>query len=256
MHRQAPSLLTRVTKKLFFVLFHSDVLSLTFHTDVSHRAAAGHYLYRNRCRCAQAHRHSVTAPTWMYHQAGLQSESQLSDAVHHNKRTQTMQRTTTLVRLLAIVAVFGLATLALPLSAQARVGVSIGIGGPVYPTPVVVAPAPVVVAPPPPAVVYPAPVVVAPPPVVYGSAPVVVGGSTAPTIGTGDIITTAGIAGNPPELGSRPSLSLRQGRAFSLRRTTPLPDASCKTREAIMLHASWSRSPCVDAQSVQCAARH
>ncbi len=34
MHRQAPSLLTRVTKKLFLVLFHSDVLSVTFHTDV------------------------------------------------------------------------------------------------------------------------------------------------------------------------------------------------------------------------------
>ena len=162
-----------------------------------------------------------------------------------------MQRTTTLVRLLAIVAVFGLATLALPLSAHAGVRVSIGVG-----LPVVVAPAPVVVAPPPPAVVYPASVVVAPPPVVYGSAPVVVGGSTAPTIGTGDIITTAGIAGNTPELGSRPSLSMRQGRAFYLRRTTPLPDSSCKTREAIMLHASWSCSPCVDAQSLPCSARH
>jgi hypothetical protein len=71
----------------------------------------------------------------------------------------------------AIVAVVGIATLALPLSAHAGVRVSIGVG-----LPVVVAPAPVVVAPPPPAVVYPAPVVVAPPPVVYGSAPVVVGG--------------------------------------------------------------------------------
>lgn len=89
-----------------------------------------------------------------------------------------MQRTTTLLRTLVIVAVLGIATLALPLAAHAGVRVSIGVG-----FPVVVAPAPVVVAPPPPAVVYPAPVVVAsppvvvaPPPVVYGSTPVVVGG--------------------------------------------------------------------------------
>jgi hypothetical protein len=75
-----------------------------------------------------------------------------------------MQHTKTLFRLLAIVAVFGLATLALPLSAHAGVRVSIGVG-----LPVGVAPAPVVVAPPPSAVVYPAPAV-------YGSAPVVVGG--------------------------------------------------------------------------------
>jgi hypothetical protein len=87
-----------------------------------------------------------------------------------------MQLATTLFRLLAIGAIFGLATLALPLSAHAGVRVSIGVG-----LPVVVAPAPVVVAPPPPAVVYPAPaVVVAPPPVVYGSAPVVVGGYYGP----------------------------------------------------------------------------
>jgi hypothetical protein len=86
-----------------------------------------------------------------------------------------MQRTKTLFRMFAIVAVVGLATLALPLAAHAGARVSIGIG-----VPVVVAPAPVVVAPPPPAVVYPAPVVVAAPPVVYGAAPVVVGGYYGP----------------------------------------------------------------------------
>jgi hypothetical protein len=79
-----------------------------------------------------------------------------------------MQRTKTLVRLFAIVAVLGLATLALPLSAQAGVRVSVGIG-----LPAVVAPAPIVVAPPPPAVVAPAPVVVASPPVVVAPPPVV-----------------------------------------------------------------------------------
>ena len=65
--------------------------------------------------------------------------------------------------------IFSMASLALPLPASAGgVHVSIGLGVPVYPAPVVVAP--------PPAVVYPAPVVVAPPPVVYGAPPVVVGG--------------------------------------------------------------------------------
>jgi len=88
-----------------------------------------------------------------------------------------MPHTKTLLRTLAVVAVVGLATLALPLSAHAGVRVSIGVG-----LPVVVTPAPVVVAPPPPAVVYPAPaVVVAPPPVVYRSAPVVVGGYYGPS---------------------------------------------------------------------------
>jgi hypothetical protein len=86
-----------------------------------------------------------------------------------------MQHTKTLFRTFVIVAVLGIATLALPLSAHAGVRVSVGIG-----LPVVVAPAPVVVAPPPPAVVYPAPVVVAQPPVVYGSAPVLVGGYYGP----------------------------------------------------------------------------
>jgi hypothetical protein len=83
-----------------------------------------------------------------------------------------MQRTITLLRIFLVGAVFSVATLALPLSAQAGVRVSIGIGVPVYAAPVVVAPAPVVV--------YPAPVVVAPPPVVYGSPPVVVRGSYGP----------------------------------------------------------------------------
>src|SRR5262245_7293804 len=70
-----------------------------------------------------------------------------------------------------IVAFLAVATLALPLAAQAGVRVSVSIG-----LPVVVAPAPVVVAPLPPAVVYSAPLVVASPPVVYGAAPVVVRG--------------------------------------------------------------------------------
>src|SRR5262249_17477179 len=87
--------------------------------------------------------------------------------------------TKTLLPTWAVVAVVGLATLVLPLAAQAGVRVSIGVGVPVYPAPVVVAPAPVVVAPPP-AVVYPAPVVVAPPPVVYEPAPVVIGGYYGP----------------------------------------------------------------------------
>ena len=87
-----------------------------------------------------------------------------------------MQHTKTLLRMFAVVAVVGIATLALPLSAQAGVRVSVGIG-----LPVVVAPAPVVVAPPPPAVVYPTPpVVVAPPPVVYQPGPVVVEGYYGP----------------------------------------------------------------------------
>jgi hypothetical protein len=79
-----------------------------------------------------------------------------------------MQHTQKLVRLFALLAVVGLAALALPRSADAGVRVSVGIGVPVYPPPVVVAP--------PPAVVYPAPVVVAPPPVVYGGPRVRVGG--------------------------------------------------------------------------------
>src|SRR5262245_40524498 len=86
-----------------------------------------------------------------------------------------MQHTKTLLRAFIMVAVLGIATLALPLAAHAGARVSIGIG-----VPVVVAPAPVVVAPPP-AVVYLAPpVVVAAPPVVYGAPPVLVGGYYGP----------------------------------------------------------------------------
>jgi hypothetical protein len=74
----------------------------------------------------------------------------------------------------ALVTCLVVAALALPAHAGG-VRVSIGIGVPVYPAPVVVAP--------PPAVVYPAPVivtrppVVVAPPVVYGSGPVWVQGS-------------------------------------------------------------------------------
>jgi hypothetical protein len=76
-----------------------------------------------------------------------------------------MQHTQKFVRLLALLAVVGLAALALPRSADAGVRVSVGLGVPVYPPPVVVAP--------PPAVVYPAPVVVVRPPVVVAPPPVV-----------------------------------------------------------------------------------
>jgi hypothetical protein len=71
-----------------------------------------------------------------------------------------MQRTHRSLWLCTLLAGLAVATLALPPPAYAGVRVSIGVGVPVYPAPVVVAPAPVVVAPPP-AVVYPAPVVVA-----------------------------------------------------------------------------------------------
>jgi hypothetical protein len=72
-----------------------------------------------------------------------------------------MQYTTKCVRLIALLAMVGLAALALPRSGEAGVRVSVGIGVPVYPAPVVVAPPPVVVA---------------PPPVVYGGPRVSVGG--------------------------------------------------------------------------------
>ena len=49
-----------------------------------------------------------------------------------------MQHTQKLVRLLALLAVVGLAALALPRSADAGVRVSVGIGVPVYPPPAVV----------------------------------------------------------------------------------------------------------------------
>jgi hypothetical protein len=85
-----------------------------------------------------------------------------------------MPCTKKLLHMLTVVAVCGLAPLALPLAAQAGVRVSIGIGVPVYRAPVIVAP--------PPAVVYPALVIVPPPPVVvappvvYGAPPVWVKG--------------------------------------------------------------------------------
>ena len=80
-----------------------------------------------------------------------------------------MEHTQKFVRLLALLAVVGLVALALPRSAEAGVRVSVGIGVPVYPPPIVVAPPPAVV------VVRP-PVIVAPPPVVYGGPRVRVGG--------------------------------------------------------------------------------
>jgi hypothetical protein len=60
-----------------------------------------------------------------------------------------MQRSKTLLRTCALIAVVGIATLALPLSARAGVRVSISLG---------------------------LPVVVAPPPVAYGGPQVIVGG--------------------------------------------------------------------------------
>jgi hypothetical protein len=86
-----------------------------------------------------------------------------------------MQRTHSVLRTFGILACLTVAALAFPLVAHAGVHVSIGLGIPVYPAPVVVAPAPVVVAPPP-AVVYPAPVIVVRPPVVAVPPPVVYGG--------------------------------------------------------------------------------
>jgi hypothetical protein len=65
------------------------------------------------------------------------------------------------------------ATLVLP--AHAGVRVSIGIGAPVYPAPVVIAPPPAVVYPAPVVVTRP-PVVVVPPPVVYRGPRVIAGG--------------------------------------------------------------------------------
>ena len=80
-----------------------------------------------------------------------------------------MQHRRPLLWMFGMMICMGMASLALPLPAHAgRLHVSIGLGVPVYPAPVVVAP--------PPAVVYSAPVVVAQPPVVYGAPPVAVGG--------------------------------------------------------------------------------
>jgi hypothetical protein len=66
----------------------------------------------------------------------------------------------------ALFACLAVATLALPAHAGVRVSMSIGV--PVYPAPVIIAP--------PPAVVYPAPVIVTRPPVVVAPPPVVYGG--------------------------------------------------------------------------------
>jgi hypothetical protein len=86
-----------------------------------------------------------------------------------------MKRMRPLLWTFGMMTFFGMASLALPLPAHAGgLHVSIGIGVPVYPAPVVVAPAPVVVYPAP-VVVARFPVVVAPPPVVYGAPPVLVG---------------------------------------------------------------------------------
>jgi hypothetical protein len=84
----------------------------------------------------------------------------------------------TLVRTLSVMMLVGMASLALPFSAQAGgVHVSIGVGVPVVvaPAPIVVQPAPVVV--PQPVVVQRAPVIVAEPPVVVAEPRVVYGPS-------------------------------------------------------------------------------
>src|SRR2546430_347091 len=85
----------------------------------------------------------------------------------------------TLVRTLGVVTLVGMASLALPVPAQAGgVQVSIGVGlpfpGVVYPAPVIVQPAPVVVVPQP-FIVQRAPVIVTAPPVVVGEPRVVYG---------------------------------------------------------------------------------
>lgn len=76
-----------------------------------------------------------------------------------------MQRKHRRLWMSVLFACLAVATLALP--AHAGVRVSIGIGVPVYPAPVIIAP--------PPAVVYPAPVIVTRPPVVVVPPPVVYG---------------------------------------------------------------------------------
>jgi len=81
----------------------------------------------------------------------------------------SMKCMNTLVRTLGVVTLVGMASLALPLPAQAGgVHVSIGVGLPVVvaPAPVIVQPAPVVL--PQPVIVVQPPVVVAEPRVVYG----------------------------------------------------------------------------------------
>src|SRR4029453_17710334 len=92
----------------------------------------------------------------IHRQTGISALVSLVLLQRHDRRITTLQHTQKFVRLVALLAGVGLAALALPRSADARVRVSVGIGVPVYPPPVVVAP--------PPAVVYPAPVVRARPP--------------------------------------------------------------------------------------------
>src|SRR4029453_1239964 len=87
--------------------------------------------------------------TTIHRHTGISALVSLVLLKRHDRRIPTMQHTQKFVRLLALLAVVGLAALALPLSADAGVRVSVVIGVPVYPPPVVVAP--------PPAVVYPRP---------------------------------------------------------------------------------------------------
>src|SRR4030095_4721122 len=108
--------------------------------------------------------------TTIHRHTGISALVSLVLRKRHDRRIPTMQHTQKLVRLLALLAVVGLAALALPRSADAGVRVSVGIVVPVYPPPVVVAPPPAVI-------VARPPVVVAPPPVVYGGPRVRVGGS-------------------------------------------------------------------------------
>jgi hypothetical protein len=92
------------------------------------------------------------------------------------EENKIMQCMKTLVRTLGVVTLVGMASLALPVPAQAGgVHVSIGVGLPVVvaPAPVMVHPAPVVV--PQPVIVQRAPVIVTEPPVVVAEPRVVYG---------------------------------------------------------------------------------
>src|SRR5215470_3101320 len=77
-----------------------------------------------RSACVTIHRHT-----------GISALVSLVLLHRHDRRIPTMQHTQKLVRLLALLAVVGLAALALPLSAEAGVRVSVGTGVPVYPRP-------------------------------------------------------------------------------------------------------------------------
>jgi hypothetical protein len=90
-----------------------------------------------------------------------------------NRKGYRMPHRRPLLWMFGLMIFIGMTSLALPLPAHAGgLHVSIGLGVPVYPAPIVVAP--------PPAVVYPAPVIVTQPPVVYGAPSVVVGGYHGP----------------------------------------------------------------------------